>query len=320
MSKRDYYEVLGVQRDAATDQIRSAYRKLARKYHPDVNKAADASSKFKEATQAYEVLGDEQKRKMYDQFGHAGPGSPFQPGQAARAYHWTGTPGEGAPQGVNFEDIFGPGGQGFSGMSLEELMEALGGGARRAAGRRARAAYAEPPSGDIEHQVTLDFMQAVRGTAISVRLRRDDKTETLHVKIPPGVSEGSRVRIRGKGSSGGDLYIVTHVSEHDYFRREGDDIYVEIPIGIAEAVLGARVDVPTLEGTSTVVIPAGSPSSRKLRLRGKGVARAGGEAGDQYVVIKIVPPPEVPPKAAELVKQFEELTKFDPRAGAPWKK
>lgn len=316
MPKRDHYDVLGVGRNATPDQIRTAYRKLARKFHPDVNKAPDAATKFKEATEAYEAISDPQKRKMYDQFGHAGPG--FGPGGSGgggrtRTHPW----GQGQGGGIDFEEFFG-GGQGFAGMSLDDLMEALGRGRR--GGRRGRGGPEPMPGQDIEHHVNLDFMQAIQGTTIALRMQGEAQ-ETIHVRIPPGVHEGSRVRVRGKGVAGGDLYIVIHVGPHPYFRREGDDLYVEVPIGIGEAVLGGKVDVPTLEGLSTVTVPPGSSSGRKLRLREKGVAGAGGKVrGDEYVVLKIVAPAQVPPKAAELLREFDQQVKFDPRADVPWKR
>lgn len=326
MAKRDYYDVLGVARNATNDQIKSAYRKLARKWHPDVNKASDAATRFKEASEAYEALSDPQKRKLYDQFGHAGMASGFGagPGPSAggpgrgQAYQWGTGPRQG---GINFEDIFG-GGQGFAGMSLDDIMEALGGGRRAGAGRRGRApGPMQPTSQDIEHHVNLDFLQAIHGTTISLRMQLESGEETISVRIPPGVHEGARVRVRGKGVGGGDLFIITHVGPHPYFRREGDDIYVDVPIGITEAVLGGKIDVPTLEGISTVTVPPGSGSGRNLRLREKGVHRPGGKGrGDEYVVLKIAVPSEVPAKAAELLRQFDQLVQFDPRASVPWKR
>ena len=319
MGKRDYYEVLGVRRDASEEQIRSAYRKLARKFHPDVNKSPGATERFKEATNAYEVLSDPQKRGAYDRFGHAGPqAGPF---GAARTYTWTSTGGEGAPFG--FEEIFGGGGGGFMGMSLDDILAALGGRGRRAATAQARRGQ------DLEYHLNLDLPQTLTGMTAQVRMRRMDAsgregTETISVKIPPGVREGSRVRVRGKGGVGpagpGDLYIVTHLNAHPYFRLEGGDIYVDLPISIAEAALGARVDVPTLEGMTTVTIPPGSGGQRKLRLRGKGlVGPAGKGRGDQYVVLRIVPPPTVSPKGRELLKEFDKTEKHDPRANVPWR-
>lgn len=319
MAKRDYYDVLGVSKDASADQIRTAYRKLARKFHPDVNKASDAATKFKEATEAYEVLGDAQKRKMYDEYGFTGQGAPFggagpAGGQPGRAYRWSG--GQGG-QGVQFnvEDIFG-GGQGFGGMNFEDLMEALGAGRR--GGRRTRGVSQEPPS-DIEYDLSLDFLEAARGTSVSLQLQGPGGEQTLSVKIPPGVDEGSKIRLRGKGRAGGDLYIITHIREHPYFRRQGTDLLVDLPISITEAAIGAKVDVPTLEGTSTVAIPPGSSSGRKLRLREKGISSSKGR-GDLYVVLKVMVPPDVSEKGAELLRQFQATEKFDPRKDVPWKK
>lgn len=324
MAKRDYYEVLGVSRSAGDDQIKSAFRKLARKYHPDVNKAPDAAQKFKEASEAYETLSDAQKRKIYDQFGHAGPGSAgfggaAGPGGATRTYTYTGAPGEEIP--FDFEEMFGGrGGGGLGGMSLDEILQALGGGRRR----RGKAAP-QPPGGDIEYHLTLNFMDAVRGAVTTLRMQDPytGTTQTINVRIPPGVKDGSKIRVRGKGQQGsggaGDLYIIIATSEHPYFRRENDDIIVETPISITEAALGAKVDVPTIGGMTTVTIPPGIASSQKLRLRGKGVAAPGKTPGDQYVVVKIVPPPKVSACGADLLRQFQETEKFDPRANVPWK-
>ena len=315
MAKRDYYEVLGVKRDASGAQIKSAYRQLARKYHPDVNKSPDAPAKFREATEAYEVLSDAEKRKMYDQFGHAGP----QPGAAGGPRAYTQTYGPGA--GVDFSEFFGGGGSGFGGMSLEEILSALGGGGRRGRGRRAAARRGR----DVEHEITLDFMQAVRGMTATLRMQGPDgKTETLDVKIPPGVREGGRVRVRGKGEPGrggaGDLYMLIHIRPHQYFRREGNDVYVDVPIAIHEAALGATIDIPTLDGMTRVKVPPGSAGGRKLRLRGKGIAPAGSETrGDQYVVLRVVPPEKLSDRGRELLEQFAEVESYDPRKGAPWR-
>lgn len=317
MAKRDYYDVLGVGRKATDDEIKSAYRRTARKYHPDVNKAADATERFKEATEAYEVLSDPPKRKAYNRFGHAGV-------QGAAAGGW---PGGGVK--MDFQDIFNAarqgGTSGFMGMGLQEILNALGG---RFGGRKRRKKPAAPGE-DLQHETTISFLQAVRGTTATVRLRAEGekgnaRRETLEVKIPAGVRDGAKIRVRGKGRAGpgepGDLYILVHIREHPYFRREGDDIYVEVPISITEAALGAKVDVPTLDGMTTVTIPPGTGSSRRLRLRGKGVERRGSATrGDQYVEIRIVPPEDLSPRGAELLEQFQKIEKHDPRGDVPWK-
>jgi curved DNA-binding protein len=331
MAKRDYYEILGVRRSASDEEIKRAYRKLARKYHPDVNKSAGAEQRFREATEAYEALSDAKTRKLYDQYGHAGLSGAFV-GGAGRAGPGAGR-GAGPGFSVNFEDLFGGGG-GFMGMSLEEILAALGGGAGRrgrrgAAGGTGSAGAAAQRGGDVESHVTLDFLEAAKGTQRTIRIRSQTggggtTTETITVKIPPGVGEGSRIRVRGKGRAApggpGDLYIITRVREHPYFRREGSDVLVELPISVVEAALGAKVDVPTLDGMTTVTIPPGTPSSRRLRLRGKGIQAPGGSRrGDQYVVIRVVPPPGVSSKGRELLKAFEKAEGFDPRQEVPWK-
>jgi len=327
MAKRDYYETLGVKRGASADEIKSAYRKQARKYHPDANKAPDAAGKFREATEAYEVLSDGEKRAKYDRFGHAGPAgaSAGGPGRRGRA---------GAGGGVSFDfgDLFGGGGgsSGFMGMSLDDILDALRGGRGARGGRSGRQRARRPRrGGDTESHLTLEFLQAVHGTTTRLRMTRSDEAggtheETIEVKIPAGVQEGSKVRVRGKGQLGGagpgDLYIHVHVRPHPYFRREGDDVYVHVPISIAEAALGAKVDVPTLDGTSRVTIPPGTSSSKRLRLRGKGVGRAGKAPGDEYVVIEIVPPTRLDERQQRLIEEFARLDHDDPRARCPWSK
>jgi curved DNA-binding protein len=202
-------------------------------------------------------------------------------------------------------------------MGLEELLSHLGAGG----GARRRGKPAPTTGADLEYELSLDFLSAIRGTTTTIRLSQGDDTETLSVKIPPGVKEGSRIRIRGKGQPGrggrGDLYIVTRVGEHPYFRRDGNDIYVDVPVSITEATLGAKVDVPTLDGLTTVTVPPGTPSGRKLRLRSKGAP--GPTPGDLYVGIQIVPPSKVSAKGAELLQKFDQAEDFNPRANVAWK-
>jgi len=311
MAKRDYYDVLGIGRSASDAQIKSAYRKLARKHHPDVSKAPDAGKKFREATEAYEVLSDPQKRKMYDQFGHSGPGrSPFGDGRV-----------RGAPGGFDFDigDIFGRGTSGFSGMGLDDILNALRGGR---GGRRGP----KPKGSNVEYRLDLDFMQAVRGTSVTLRYLQPGKAgpaETLNVKVPPGVNDGSRIRIAGRGAIGpggaGDLHLVAHVGSHPYFRRDGNDIHMDLPISILEATLGGAVDVPTIDGMTSVKIPPGAGGGKKLRLKGKGVSRPGESRGDQYVVLKVIPPEKVSKRGRKLLEEFDSIEKTDVRANAPWK-
>lgn len=331
--QRDYYEILGVRKNATDKEIKSAYRKLARKYHPDVSKVTNASEKFREATTAYEILSDGEKRKMYDQFGQAafkgGPG-----GAPGGPQGWPGGMGQGVR--INFADMFGRGGSGgggFMGMGLEEILEALGGHARQKKTRHSHPARSVPKGRDIEHHVNLEFLQAIYGTSTTLRLQATDQTgktatQTISVKIPAGVRDGQKIRLRGKGEDGpggtGDLLLVCHVQPHAYFKRDGDNITVEIPIGIDEAALGAKVDVPTIDGITTVTIPPGTPSGRRLRLREKGIPSADKKKtrGDQYVAIKIVPPVQLADESKKVLEKFAKIQAekgSDPRADVPWK-
>jgi curved DNA-binding protein len=325
MTGRDYYEILGVSRKATADEIKKAYRKLARKYHPDVNKAKDAPEKFKEATEAYEVLSDTNKRAAYDQFGHAGvgmgggggsggpggPGGPFGYGPGgAKTYNWSNT------GGVDFEDILG------------DLFGGRGG--RNPFGSRRGRSRPVPERGqDIEHDVTLSFEDAVRGTTLQIRLQRPNasgsmQSETIEVKIPPGVTEGSKIRVRGKGDPGanggpeGDLYIVTHVRPHAFYRQEGKDIYIDLPLTVAEAIRGAKVTIPTIDGPTLLTVPPGTSSGQKLRLRGKGVPDPKTrERGDQYAVIKIVVPKQTPAGIDEMLDKLQSVS-GNPRDISGW--
>jgi DnaJ-class molecular chaperone len=327
MAQRDYYDILGVSRSATPEQIKSAYRRLARKYHPDVNKSKGAAEKFKEATAAYEVLSEPEKRKMYDQFGHAGPpGAGFgQPGGPGRVYTRSYRPGEDVP--FDFEDLFAS--SPFRGMSLEELLGALGGysarGARqqRPAGRGGGGSRRRQPN--VEYPVARDFMQAVKGCTTRLQLRRaDGGIERIEVKIPPGVRDGSKVRVRGKGGAGAsaeapDLIIVTQVREHPYFRRDGADIYVDLPISIAEAALGGEVTVPTVDGHAAVKVPPGTASGTRLRLKEKGAPDPKtGKRGDQYAVVKILPPTSLSEQGRKLLEEFARADPYDPRKKVSW--
>jgi DnaJ-class molecular chaperone len=337
MAKKDYYDVLGVSRSASADEIKSAYRKLARQYHPEVNKAPDAAEKFKEATAAYDVLSDPEKRRMYDQYGHVGPGMGTEAGAAGgpRGYTYKYRPGGGGTAGAggfgggfDFEEVFRS--SPFAGMSLEELLGALGGRGRRSArgGRRpgGAAGAAGPAAGgvNLEHTLELDFMQAVKGTTTSLQLTRPDGTsQRIDVKIPPGVKTGSKVRVRGKGHEGsagrGDLIITTRVHEHPYFRREGSNILLTLPVSVTEAAMGAEVTVPTIDGPARLKIPAGASGGTRLRMRDKGVPAAkGGQRGDQLVTVKIVLPEKISDEGRKLLEQFAETDPYDPRKKVPW--
>ncbi len=319
MAKRDYYDILGVSRGASEEEIKKAYRRLVRKYHPDVSKEKDAVEKFKEIQEAYQVLSDPKKRAAYDQFGHAGvgmgtgasPGGRWSYGPGGASYTWTSTDR--------------PGGTGFDiGDIFDEIFEVFGRGGRRRT--RVEDFTRAPVAGkDIEHHITLAFEQAVWGTRLPIQIRRPNgEVETIEVKIPAGVDEGSRVRVKGKGEMGmfggppGDLYIVTHIKPHPYFKREGKDIYLDVPINLTEAILGAKITIPTIDGPTVVRVPAGTSSGQKLRLKGKGVPDPKtGERGDQYAVIKVVVPQNIPEELKECVKKLETYTK-NPRENLGW--
>jgi DnaJ-class molecular chaperone len=333
MAKRDYYDILGVSRTASADEIKSAYRKLARKYHPDATKNDPKSTeKFKEVQEAYDVLGEAGKRRNYDQFGEAGVGGaaggadPFEAYRRAQQAAGRGGGGRGgngrrswnAGPGVSVEEFD------MGDSDMGSIFDQLFGG--RAGGRSPRSRSAGPAPAergqDIEHRATLSFEQAALGCNLSLQLSRDGKPETIDVKIPPGVKDGSRVRIKGRGQMAGgepgDLFLIISVTPHPYFRREGIDVYVDVPVSLYEALLGTKLEVPTLEGKVTLTIPPGSGGGAKLRVKGKGIAR-GAEHGDQFVIVKIVLPKSLDESDKELVGKLAAKHPIDARADVPWK-
>jgi DnaJ-class molecular chaperone len=330
MAKRDYYDILGVTKKASADEIRKAHRKLVLKYHPDRNRDnKQAEDRFKEIQEAYDILSDEQKRKQYDEFGHAGVGTapppdgdPFggfrrgaQPGGRGGHTQWRASPG------VSVEDFDVNSGD-FSEM-FEQFFGARGGAPGRPGGRTAtRGRRPESPRGqDIEHPVTLSFEQSARGVSIPLQIDRGGRVETIDVKIPGGVKDGSRIRIKGKGEQGngepGDIYIVAHVLPHKYFRREGLDIYLDVPLNMYEALLGTKLTVPTLDGQVTMTIPAGTSSGAKLRLKGHGIERAK-EKGDQYVVIKVLVPRSLDDEDKMMIAKLENKHPVNARVDVGW--
>jgi molecular chaperone DnaJ len=370
-AKQDYYELLGVSRKAAQKEIRQAYRKLARKYHPDLNPGDKSSEeKFKQVQEAYDVLSDAKKRQMYDQFGFE-------------------TPGTGGPQGpadgdnVHFDFggfDFGGGSGGGAGPSFRDLFsQYFRGGAAPA---EAPSSYPEPGS-SLEYQIEITFWEAVHGTVKKLSIARLDactdcrgtgsvgqpqtctacggtgqvaqtsgrmrfnlactrcggsgrfrnmcrlcggdgrvrRVDTIEVRIPAGVQTGSRVRVAGRGNAGtngapaGDLYIITDVKPHPFFDRRGDDLYTTVPITVTEATLGAKIEVPTMDGRSLLRVPPGTNSGQKLRLREKGVpsVRDPKRRGDQYVELQVFVPKPVDERVRELLKELEKVAPEDPR-------
>lgn len=355
-NKRDYYEVLGVSKSASQDEIKSAFRKLAKKYHPDVSKEPDAEAKFKEIQEAYAVLSDEDKRRQYDQFGHA-------------AF----TNGGGAGGAGGF------GGFDFSGFDYEDIFDNIFGGFGFGGSRRSSGGSRATKGKDTLLKMKITFEEAVYGTKKEVDLdvvedcdecngrggfdettcdkcrgsgtitseqhtifgsflskttcpncggkgktykRKCSKCngtgkvkehQTIDVKIPAGVDTGNRLRVSGKGSSGtnggpnGDLYIEFTVSDHDFYVRDEDDIYIEVPITITEAVLGTKKDVPTLQGIVTLTIPAGAESGDKHRIKGRGIHNEyTRHKGDMYIVLKIVTPKKLTKEQKRLLEELNE--------------
>jgi molecular chaperone DnaJ len=369
-SKQDYYELLGVARNAPQKDIRQAYRKLARKYHPDLNPGDKSSEeKFKQVQEAYDVLSDAKKRQMYDQFGFETPGA-------------GGMLPPGANGDVQFDFggfDFGGGGSGGAGPSFRDLFGQFfrGGGAATESPTRAE------PGSSLEYQIEITFWEAVRGTVKKLTISRLDtcadcrgsgtagqpqsctacggsgqvtqtsgkmrfnltcsrcggsgrvrnmcrvcggdgrvqRADTIEIRIPAGVQTGSRVRVPGRGNAGtsgepaGDLYIITDVQPHPFFDRRGNDLYTIVPITVTEAALGAKIEVPTIDGRSLLRVPPGTNSGQKLRLREKGVpsVRAHGVRGDQYVELQVIVPKPVDERVRELLKELQKIAPEDPR-------
>lgn len=348
MSKRDYYEVLGVGKSAGKDEIKKAYRKLSKQYHPDINKEADASDKFKEIKEAYEILSDDQKRSHYDQFGHTDPN-----------------------QGFGGSDFGG----GFGGFD-DIFSTFFGGGGRR------RDPNAPRQGADLQYTMSLTFEEAVFGKETDIEIPREEECETchgsgakqgtkpetcqhcngsgslnveqntpfgrivnrrschycngtgkqikhkcskcggngkvkkrrkIHVKIPAGIDDGQQLRVTGQGEAGinggppGDLYVVFHVRNHEFFERDGEDIYCEMPITFTQAALGDDIEIPTLHGKVKLKIPSGTQTGTKFRLKGKGVPNVRGYGiGDQHVIVRIITPTKLSDKQKQLLRELDE--------------
>ena len=375
-AKHDYYELLGVPRKASAKDIRTAFRKLARKYHPDLNPGdKSAEEKFKQLQEAYDVLSDSKKRQMYDQYGFYSDNIP--PGGPGPSY---GTGDEGA--NVNFDfggfDFGGGTGAASGASSFRDLFSQFFGGGHGRAGMEPE----HEAGGDLEYQIEIDFWDAVRGAVKKLTITRLDacdvcrgtgavgspqtcptchgtgtiqqaagkmrfnvpctrcggtgklrtacktcggegrvrRTETIDVRIPAGVANGGRVRVPGKGNAGtmgapaGDLYLRVVVKPHEYFERRGNDLYTKVPVTVSEATLGAKIEVPTMDGRSVVRIPPGTNSGKTLRLKEKGVPSArNGARGDQYVEIQVVVPQPTDERVRNLMKELESVAPADPR-------
>ncbi|WML45360.1 molecular chaperone DnaJ [Neobacillus sp. PS3-40] len=357
MTQRDYYEVLGVSKSASKDEIKKAYRKLSKTYHPDINKEPDANEKFKEVKEAYETLSDDQKRAHFDQFGHTDPNQ-------------------------GFGGFGGGGGGGFGGF--EDIFNTFFGGG----GTRRHDPNSPRQGADLQYTMTLSFEEAAFGKETDVEIPREETCDTcfgsgakpgtspetcqhchgtgqlnveqntpfgkivnrrvchycngtgkeikqkcstcggkgkvkkrqkIHVKIPAGIDDGQQLRMAGQGEAGtnggpaGDLYVVFQVRTHEFFERDGDDIYCEMPITFVQATLGAEIEVPTLHGKIKLKIPAGTQTGTKFRLKGKGVPNVRGYGvGDQHILVRILTPTKLSDKQKQLLRDFAEISGSSP--------
>ena len=339
----DYYEVLGVGRGASDGDIKTAYRKLARKHHPDLNPGDKAAEeRFKELQEAYDVLSDAEKRKLYDRHGEnwraAGQGGGTPPPGWERAQAGG---GGGGPQAGGFDfSGFDFGGGGAGGFDFEDLFGRVGRG--RGGGRRTRR------GSDVEAELELSLEEAHRGGRRTLQMQAaetcptcqgtgvtsDNKTcptcggagqvlrpKTVEVNIPAGVRDGQTLRLAGQGGAGangasaGDLYLRIRLRPHPVFNVRGDDLEVELPVAPWEAVLGAKVEVPTIDGKAEVTVPAGAQSGQRLRLRGQGLNKRKGGRGDEYVRLKIVVPKEPSDEERRLFEELKRVSRFNPRSG-----
>jgi DnaJ-class molecular chaperone len=333
----DHYKTLGVQKNASQAEIQKAYRDLARKYHPDMNPDdKTAKKKFQQVQAAFDVLNNPEKREMYDRYGSSfetmGAGGPQQ-----GPYPWNWSPGGPGPGGA------GPGGAsgGFSAEDID-LSQFLGerfgqeGGAggfadlfgqfRRASGKSRKNTGTPRRGADLLHELQISFETAITGGAVQISVQRPSgKTETLAVKIPPGIDDGKKIRIRGQGqpASGrggapGDILITIHVGPHPYFQRRGNHLQVRVPVTLAEAVQGAKIDIPTPKGTVTLSVPPCTSSGTKLRVKGHGVATKSGTPGDLLAEIQIVLPKQLSEADRKTIAKIDANYTQNPRKDLRW--
>jgi curved DNA-binding protein len=319
MEYKDYYKLMGVKRDATQDEIKRAYRKLARKYHPDVSKEADAEAKFKELGEAYEVLKDAKKRAAYDELG-----SQWKAGQEFR-------PPPNWERGFEFRDFGGAGpgsGSGADAGGFSDFFETLfGGAARRPSSSRGTREFRV--RGEDHHaRVVIDLADSYRGATRSITLqipetdargRVGTRPRTLSVRIPKGIRQGQQIRLAGQGGAGfgggeaGDLYLEVEFSSNGRYRVEGADVYLDVPVAPWEAALGATIEVPTPAGAVDLKVPPNSQTGKKLRLKGRGLPAR--QPGDLYVVLQVVLPPADTPQRREFYERMQQEFAFHPRAG-----
>jgi curved DNA-binding protein len=304
--RRDFYEILGVARSAAADDIQRAYRTLARKYHPDVNKDPGAEATFKDVAEAYDILSNPDTRKRYDAFGHDFRQVPegVDPDDWARARAGPRPGAGGATSG------FG----GFEDVDLDDLFGGMFGGGRR------RRAWGPIPGADQEAEIELTVEEAYRGGRRTMTISGPDGPRTLDVQLPAGVVDGQRIRLAGQGGQGtsgaasGDLYLVVRLRQHPRYRVEGRDLHVYLPLTPWEAALGASVAVDTPGGEAKVRVKDGTSSGKRLRLKGRGMPNPKGSAGDLYAEVRIMVPATLTDEERRLFEQLATTSTFDPRS------
>lgn len=314
----DYYKVLGVGRNASHDEIQKAYRKLARKYHPDLaDDKEKAKTKFQKIQAAYDVLSDADKRELYDRYG-----SSFESMGEGGARHGQAHPGGASVEfgDIDFSQLFG--GRGGAGAgAFEDIFQQF---ARGGAGPR-RSTRTSPQRGaDLEHELRVPFTSSITGGDAKLTVQRPGgKIETITVKIPAGIEDGKKIRLRGQGSpspSGpaGDILITVHVDPHPCYERHGRNLELKVPVTLAEAALGGKIDIPTPKGTVSLTVPPGTSGGKRLRVKGLGVAAQSGEPGDLFAVLQIVLPESLDEESKRLIQQFDTLQTFDPREELRW--
>jgi len=315
---RDYYEILGIARTAKDDEIKKTYRKLARKYHPDLNpNNKQSEEKFKEIQEAYEVLSDAEKRRKYDQLGaNWKNGADFTPPP-----NWGGPGAGGGFQGtINMEDLFGRAGQ-QRGSAFSDFFEAIFGGMPGGApgaepGKRTRPGARASRAQDSETEMPLPLEDMHGGTTRKLTVRLGNAEKTIDIRIPPGARDDSRIRVPGGGPDGGDLYVRLRQQPHPRFTVKGDDTEVEVSVAPWEAALGTSIEVPTLDGKAEIRVPPGVASGQRLRLKSQGLNVRGGGRGDHFVRLKIVVPKELSEAETKLFQELSKVSNFKPRNGA----
>lgn len=324
----DYYKTLGVKRDASQAEIQKAYRDLARKHHPDLNPDdKTAKERFQQVQAAFDVLNDPGKRELYDRYGSSfeqmGAGGPRGPGGPRPSGGWSYTAS--SPEDFDFSQFFGErfGGEDPNGGFADIFSQFR---RARSAGPQGRAQAPPAQRGsDVHSELSVPFQTAIAGGTVNLQLHRPDgRVETIAVKIPAGIENGKKIRLRGQGEPGpdgqspGDLLIAVHIDEHPHFHRRGRNLYVKVPVTLAEATLGGKVDVPTPRGTVTIRIPAGTSSGTRLRVKGRGIESSGQTPGDLFAEVQIVLPKEIDEDEQKWFEKFQERHPADPRKDLRW--